>query len=129
MGKLIYVFDDDEAVCELMRVALESRGYVVGTTTDGKKALKMVLDKKPDLAVIDIKMPNLSGYELISLLKTTPNLADIPIIVITGVTAESRRSDEEWREKLGVQDFISKPFAPLELVQRIGEILGNKNLT
>ncbi len=124
MEKLIYIFDDDEEVCEIMRISLESRGYRVATSTDGETALKMVLEKKPDLMVVDIKMPKLSGYELISEVKKNPNLSDIPIIVITGITSESRRSNEEWKNKIGVQDFISKPFAPLDLIDRIEKIVG-----
>ncbi|MCX7766247.1 MAG: response regulator [Candidatus Sumerlaeia bacterium] len=126
MGKLIYVFDDDEEVCEIMRISLEARGYEVATSTDGEIALNMVQERKPDLMVVDIKMPKINGYELISRVRMNPNLADIPIIVITGVTSESRRSNEEWKTKMGVQDFISKPFAPLDLINRIEQILGTK---
>lgn len=125
MSKLVYILDDEEAVCELLRIVLESRGYSVATADDGEKGLKMIEEKKPDILVVDLKMPKLNGYELISRLKLNPELADIPIIVITSITSESERSDEEWREKMDVQDFISKPFEPLELVERIEKIIGN----
>ena len=125
MSKLVYVLDDEEAVCEIIRIVLESRGYSVATADDGEKGLKMIKEKKPDILIVDLKMPKLNGYELISQLKLNPELADIPIIVITSLTTESEHSDEEWREKMGVQDFISKPFEPLELVERIEKIIGN----
>lgn len=126
MAPLVYVFDDEEAICELMRIVLEGRNYKVGTATDGEKSLKMLLQKKPDIAVIDIKMPKLNGFELISKMKDNPDLADVPIIVITSLTSDSRRSDQEWKERLQVQDFISKPFEPLELVDRIEKVLGSQ---
>ena len=122
MGYLVYVFDDEESVCEIIRIVLESRGYEVETATDGEKGLEMVLNKKPDMLIVDIKMPKLNGYELISRVKMSSDLADIPIIVITSLTTESNHSDDEWRTRLGVQDFISKPFEPLELVERIEKI-------
>ena len=125
MSKLVYVLDDEEAVCEIIRIVLERRGYSVATADDGEKGLKMIKEKKPDILIVDLKMPKLNGYELISQLKLNPELADIPIIVITSLTTESEHSDEEWREKMGVQDFISKPFEPLELVERIEKIIGN----
>ncbi len=127
MSSLVYVLDDEESVCELMRIVLESRGYRVDTATDGKKGLKMIQDEKPDLVVVDIKMPKLNGFEVISSMKQDPNLKDIPIIVITYLTSESRRSDDEWKDKMEVQDFISKPFEPLELVERIERILGKQS--
>ena len=126
MGTLVYVFDDEESICELMRIVLEGRNYEVGTATDGDKSLKMLLHKKPDIAIIDIKMPRLNGFELISRMKENPDLAQVPIIVITSLTSDSRRSDKEWKERLEVQDFISKPFEPLELVERIEKVLGSQ---
>ena len=127
MSKLIYVFDDEESICEIMRLVLESRGYQVGTANDGQRGLQMVKEHKPNLIIVSIKMPKLNGYELISQMKMSPDLADIPVIVITSLTSESTRSDEEWQQSMGVQGFVSKPFEPLALVRRIESILGNHN--
>ena len=123
MNYSVYVLDDEEPVCEIMRIVLESRGFRVKTATDGEKGLRLVLDEPPDILLVDIKMPKLNGFELINKLKNDPQYASIPIIIITSLTSESRRSDNEWKEKLGVQDFISKPFEPLEMVKRIEAIL------
>ncbi len=125
MSRLVYVFDDEESICELMRIALESRGYKVKTANDGVEGLAMIKQEKPDLIIVSIKLPKLNGYELVSELKMNADYSDIPIIVITSLTSESTRSDEEWKESLGVQDFISKPFEPLTLIKRIESILGD----
>ena len=121
---IVYVLDDEESVCEIMRIVLESRGYDVKTATDGEKGLNLVLEKTPDILLVDIKMPKINGYELINRLKQNPEYSSIPIIVITSLTTDSRRSDDEWKDKLGVQAFISKPFEPLDMVKIIEEELG-----
>ena len=123
MEKLIYVVDDEKEVCELLRIALESRGYKVRTAFDGEQALKLIKKRKPHLLILDLKMPKMNGYEVINHLKSSQDFADIPIMVLTSLTQGSRRSDEDWKKSLEVADFITKPFEPLDIIKRVKKII------
>jgi CheY-like chemotaxis protein len=124
MSKLIYIVDDEKEICELLRIVLESRNYEVQVGYDGEDALMMIEKKKPDLLIIDMMMPRKNGYEVIARLKNIPETAQIPIMVLTSLTKGSRKSDEEWKKSLAVQDFITKPFEPLGILKRVQEIVG-----
>ncbi len=124
MGKLIYIVDDEKEICELLKIALETRKYQVQVGHNGDEAINMVHKKKPDLLMIDLKMPRMNGYEVIAALKSDKDLAEIPIMVMTSLTRGTGKSDEDWRKSLEVCDFISKPFDPVVIVQRVQGILG-----
>ena len=123
MEKLIYVIDDEKEICELLRIAFESRDYKVETGFNGETALKMIKKKKPDLLILDLKMPKMNGYEVINQLKSEKEYADLPIMVLTSLTQGSRKSDEDWKRSLEVEDFITKPFDPLDILKRIQKII------
>lgn len=123
MGKLIYIIDDEKEVCELLRLTLETRNYTVKTGNNGETALAMIKDKKPDLLILDLKMPIMNGYEVINILKTQKEYSDIPIMVLTIITKGSTKSDEDWKRSLEIEDFITKPFDPLEILNRVKKIL------
>jgi len=123
MAKLIYVIDDEKEICELIRISFETRDYDVKIGFDGETALKMVEEKKPDLLILDLKMPKMNGYEVINRLKSTEKFADIPIVVLTSLTKGSTKTDEAWKQSLEVEDFITKPLEPLDILQRVKKIL------
>jgi DNA-binding response OmpR family regulator len=123
MSKLIYIIDDEKEVSELLRLALETRNYKVMTGNDGEKCMAMIKRKKPDLLILDLKMPKMNGYEVINALKSTREYADIPIMVLTIITQGSTKKDEDWKQSLEVEDFITKPFDPLEILNRVKNIL------
>ncbi|MBN1901706.1 response regulator [Candidatus Sumerlaeota bacterium] len=127
-SKLIYIVDDEKEVSELLRLALETRNYNVKTGSDGEQAMTMVKQKKPDLLILDFKMPKMNGYEVVNALKSDKEYSDIPIMVLTIITQGSNRTDEDWKKSLGVDDFITKPFDPLVVVERVKHIL-EKNKT
>jgi len=124
MSKLIYIIDDEKEICELLKIVLESRNYEVQVGYDGSDALVMIEKKKPDLLIIDLRMPKINGYEVIARLKETQETAKIPIMVLTSLTKGSRKSDEEWKKSMDVQDFITKPFEPLGILKRVQNIIG-----
>jgi DNA-binding response OmpR family regulator len=123
MAKLVYVLDDDREICELMKITLEARGYEVGEAYDGEQGLDLIKKKTPDLVILDLKMPKLYGYELINRMRSDSTLTNVPIIVLTSLTKGSSRSDEEWAKSLGVQDFITKPFEPIDLIKRVESLV------
>ncbi len=116
----ILVVDDNEQNLELLVAYLDTLGCRVVTAADGVAALEKVRDKAPDLILLDIMMPRMSGFEVCRKLKTDPETRDIPIIM---VTALNELADIERGVESGTDDFISKPVSRLELVTRVKSLL------
>ncbi|WP_394921417.1 response regulator transcription factor [uncultured Robinsoniella sp.] len=113
MRKRILLADDEREIIELLRLYLEKDGYDVLAVGDGLSALQILRREKVDLAMVDIMMPNLNGYELIKAIRKEKNL---PIIVIS---AKGETADKILGLGLGADDYIVKPFDPLEVVARV----------
>jgi DNA-binding response OmpR family regulator len=116
MNKILIV-DDDPHIRELVRVFLRNDGFEVIEAADGVEALSKLDAVKVDLAVIDIMMPKMDGWELCQELKAT---FDIPILMLT---AKSETSQKLKGFQLGTDDYLVKPFEPLELVARVNALL------
>ncbi len=114
MSKILLV-DDEVDILEFLKYNLELEKFEVLVSSNGKDALKQ-LDKKPDLIVLDIMMPEMDGFELYQEIKNDKNYQDIPIIFLT---AKSGETDEIKGLNLGASDYIQKPISPKKLVARI----------
>jgi len=119
----VCVVDAEPDVCDLIRIALETRDIRVFCAHDGAKGLDLILKQRPDLVILDVLMPGMNGYELMARIRSVPEVAQTPIILVTSLTANSPISEEEWRERMDVADFITKPFEPLNLIQRVQRAL------
>jgi DNA-binding response OmpR family regulator len=109
----IFVVDDDVYLAEMVRQTLLSEGFAVTVFNDSREVLSSIENIKPDLILLDIKMPGLDGNNLLKIIRPK---YDIPVIILTGVTtAESMASSIE----LGADDYVIKPFHPVELIARI----------
>jgi len=118
--KKILIADDRSEVVELVKVTLEGEGYQTIDASDGREALEKIKREKPDLILLDIIMPRMDGFEVLSKVKKDPKTKDIPIIMLT---AKGQKSDQEKGEELGATGYIIKPFSPSALLKRIEEIL------
>jgi two-component system, OmpR family, response regulator len=116
MSKILIV-DDDSHIRELIRVFLRNDGFEVIEAVDGVEALSRLDSVKADLAVIDVMMPNMDGWELCQELKAT---YDIPVLMLT---AKGETSQKLKGFQLGTDDYLVKPFEPLELVARVRALL------
>ena len=113
----ILVSDDEKEILEIIELYLDKEGYNIITASDGNKALEIInSDIELHLAILDIMMPGMDGYKLIKEIRKRYN---IPVIFIS---AKNRDSDKILGLDLGADDYISKPFNPLELVARVNEI-------
>ena len=121
----VLVVDDNAQNLELLVVYLESLGCKIATATDGIKAMEKVRQVPPDLILLDIMMPRMSGFEVCRKLKSDPQTRDIPIIM---VTALNELSDIERGVECGTDDFISKPVNRLELTTRVRSLLRVRHL-
>ena len=126
MAGTICIIDDNKEICELIRITLETRDYKVIEAYDGEKGLNLVKKKRPDLIILDLKLPKMNGYEVLNHLQNSAECRNIPVIVLTVLTKGSRKSDEEWGKSMGVEDFITKPFNPLDILKRVRNLLDPK---
>jgi two-component system cell cycle response regulator DivK len=122
---VILIVDDEEDLCHLLKLAIQHIDCEILIAYDGRQALDMIEERKPDLMLLDIKMPNVNGYEVLSRIQQNPDLNDIRVIVMTSLTADDQTdTDEGWAVRLGVEQFISKPFAADKFVEIVGHQLG-----
>jgi DNA-binding response OmpR family regulator len=115
--KKILVVDDEPKIVHLARDYLEHAGYTILTASDGKSALAEARSNKPDLIVLDLRLPKLDGLDVTRALRKESN---VPIIMLT---ARAEESDKLVGLELGADDYITKPFSPKELVARVRAVL------
>jgi two-component system, OmpR family, alkaline phosphatase synthesis response regulator PhoP len=122
----ILIADDNVQNCELVDAYLAEDGYEMSVAYDGAQAMKRVEELQPDLVLLDIMMPKLSGYEVCEWIKSNPQTKDIPVLM---VTALSEQGDIEKAVKAGCDDFLTKPINSLELKTRVRSLLRVRHLT
>jgi DNA-binding response OmpR family regulator len=113
----ILVIDDDKKIVELIRLYLQKDGYDVLVAYDGREALDIARQKKPDLVVLDLMLPVIDGLDVCRILRAE---SKVPIIMLTARTTES---DKLLGLDLGADDYVTKPFSPRELLARIRAVL------
>ena len=113
MGFSILVADDEQGIIDFVTLYLEKDGYTVFTATDGENAWACIQQEKIDLAILDIMMPKMNGYQLIKKIRAEKNM---PIIFLT---AKDASADKVLGLDIGADDYVTKPFDPLELVARV----------
>jgi DNA-binding response OmpR family regulator len=118
---LVLVADDDEDILDLVTFRLEHSGYAVIQARDGEEALERAMNELPDLAVLDVMMPKVDGFELTRRLRAEAVTSRMPIIVLT---ARAQDADVQRGFDAGADDYIRKPFSPEELRARVQAILG-----
>ncbi len=114
----ILVADDDEAICDTVEDALHLAGYTTIRARHGQEALDQIRKQRPDLAILDVNMPKLNGFELVQKMRTLG--IDTPIIFLT---ARHNREDVVSGLKIGADDYVKKPFGIEELLLRVSVIL------
>lgn len=119
-GKTVLIVDDEPAIREMIAVALEMADYECLEAEDAREAHTLIVDKQPDIILLDWMLPSTSGIELARRLKKEETTADIPIIMLTAKVEE----DNKIRGlEVGADDYITKPFSPRELIARLKAVL------
>ncbi|MFN2156094.1 MAG: response regulator, partial [Anaerolineae bacterium] len=118
--KRILIVDDDPEICRLVEFALQQAGFAVLIAEDGQKGLAMAREHQPDVAILDVMMPSMHGYELCRRLRADPRTAEAGIIILT---ARSQPIDEQAAMKAGADLFVAKPVVLSELVERVQALL------
>jgi diguanylate cyclase (GGDEF)-like protein len=122
---VVLVAEDSLVVRALLRAQLRDRGYVVVEAADGEQALARAREAEPDVILLDVEMPRLDGFGVLSVLKRDPRLSDVPVVFITGrtTTEDAIRGLEQ-----GAHDYLRKPFEAAELAARVHAALRTKRL-
>ena len=118
--KSILVVDDEPTIRRLVRAALDGRDYRLIEAADGLSALEMARRERPDLILLDLALPQLSGTEVCRQLKAAPATADIPVLLLTGMVQQTKRGAAL---AAGAHGCIEKPFSPRALTAQIAELL------
>ena len=114
--KQILVVEDDPNIAELLLYNLEKNGYGVVVADDGEKGLALARKARPDFVILDLMLPGIDGIEVCQSMRRDPDLADVPIIMLTARTGET---DVVVGLTVGADDYIPKPFSPSVLMARI----------
>ena len=122
MKEKILIVEDNPQNMRLIEMVLKAKGYALLKATDGEEALDVALRKRPDLILMDIQLPKLSGLEVTRRLRKTSAFSHIPIIAIT---AYAMKGDKEKVIESGCDAYLSKPFHTHELTEVIAEMLHN----
>jgi DNA-binding response OmpR family regulator len=120
-GSMVVLADDDASVTSIVRRALERNGLTCELASTGRDALNLITKLKPCAAILDVNMPTIDGFEVLSRTRSTPELARTRIILLTGSEQES---DVIRGFTLGADDYVSKPFNPMELTIRLMRVIG-----
>ena len=120
MAKRVLVVDDDPDVCSLVKSALFMKGFEVVTASDGFQASAQAMHYRPDLIVLDVMMPKMSGFQVCQNLRRMEQFKKTPIVFLT---AKDSPDDEAWGLKMGGSHYITKPFEIHELVAIVTQVL------
>lgn len=123
MSKRILVVDDEEDIVVTLTALLEMKNYETLVARNGQEALDLLETERPDLIVLDLMMPKVSGLQVCKTLKADPEMKDIPILVLSAIGQNSDKSEEFWKLGLQSDDFIGKPFDANVVLGRIEYLL------
>jgi Response regulators consisting of a CheY-like receiver domain and a winged-helix DNA-binding domain len=116
----ILIAEDEKDIRELIAFTLRFAGFDVLLATNGVEAVEVAEAERPDLVILDVRMPRMSGYEACRRLKENPQTASLPIVFLS---AKGQDSEIQQGLESGAEEYILKPFAPDELIQQVRDIL------
>lgn len=120
--KKILLVEDDDALASVYQTRLEAEGFLIKRVPNGEDALASALEYKPDLILLDVMMPKVSGFDVLDILRNTPDTASVKIIMLTAL---SQDSDRERAQSLGVDDYLVKSQVVIaDVVSKIKDHLG-----
>jgi len=116
----VLIVDDDPDVLRLICLSLKIEGFETIEVTDALQAHLLIEQENPDLIVLDIMMPYISGWEFLKVLRSNPETASIPVVILS---AKAQQADMAYGNTLGATTYVTKPFSPEELAETIKKIL------
>jgi two-component system, OmpR family, alkaline phosphatase synthesis response regulator PhoP len=123
MTARILIVDDEPSIVMPLEFLMRREGYDVATAADGETALRAVAEQAPDLVILDVMLPHMSGFEVCRALRADPRLRGLRILMLS---AKGRESEVEKGLGLGADAYVTKPFSTRELVARVRQLLGGE---
>jgi len=121
MTKTILIVEDDKFLRELIAQKLIKEGYEISKATDGEQGIKKIKEERPDLVLLDLILPGIDGFEVLTRIKTDPALAQIPVIILSNL---GQSEDVDRCLKLGATDYLIKAhFTPDEIIEKVKNAL------
>ncbi|QMU58143.1 MAG: response regulator [Boseongicola sp.] len=121
MSGHVLLIEDEPNIIEAMRFILSRDGWHVDIHSDGATAIDAVKTRNPDLIVLDVMLPNRSGYDILNDLRAASETKNLPVLMLT---ARGQKKDRELAEKLGASRFMTKPFSNVEFLDAVRELAG-----
>ena len=117
----VLLIEDEPNIIEAIRFILSRNGWRVDTHSDGETALDAIRKRTPDLVILDVMLPNRSGYDILHDLRSDAATRTLPVLMLT---ARGQRKDRDLAEKLGASRFMTKPFSNGEILSTVRELAG-----
>ena len=121
ISKKILIIEDDPSFSRAINHIIEKEGYDVVTATNGMTGLRMAKEENPDLLVLDVMLPGLDGFEICNRLRSEPETASLPIIMLS---AKGQEADKATGLKVGANEYLTKPVDRVLLLDKIASLLG-----
>ncbi|MGE5619950.1 MAG: response regulator transcription factor [Sphingomonadaceae bacterium] len=118
--KKLLLIDDEPAIRTLVRLVMEGDGWHVLVASDGNQGLALAREQHPDVILLDVALPDLSGLEVCRQLKSDPDTASIPVAMLTAMAQET---DRRAAMSLGADDYVTKPWRPAALIAKVTSLL------
>lgn len=120
MADTIFIVEDDQDIAEVLRFNLEQKGYKIEWDVSGERAYEKIIKKIPDLLILDISLPGISGIEICRYLKSNPKTKKMPIMMLT---ARIEQKDRYEGIVAGADDYITKPFTLKDVLKRVDKLI------
>lgn len=121
MGKRVLLIEDEQNIIQAISFILSRDGWTVSTHADGSTALSEVIRRAPDIVILDVMLPNRSGFDILQDLRANPATKDTPVLMLT---ARGQKRDRELAERYGASRFMTKPFANSDVLDSVRELAG-----
>lgn len=121
MTKRVLLIEDEPNIIEAIRFILSRDGWAVDTHSDGSTALEAVRRRTPDIVILDVMLPNRSGYDILQDIRADDGTRCLPVLMLT---ARGQKKDREMAERFGASRFMTKPFSNAEVLSSVRELTG-----
>ncbi|OGS45302.1 MAG: hypothetical protein A2539_08770 [Elusimicrobia bacterium RIFOXYD2_FULL_34_15] len=120
MNKKILIIEDEKKINQLLAINFTGEGFRVDTAMNGEQGLEKIEKFKPDIVILDVRLPLIDGWEVCKRIKENPKHKDIPIVMLTAL---AQKSDMEKAKLVGADDFVGKPFEINMVTEKVKELL------
>lgn len=122
MGKHVLLIEDEPNIAEAIRFILTRDGWQVSTYAGGEGAVQTVQAQRPDVLILDVMLPGMSGFEILSQLRAMPEFADLRVLMLT---AKGQGRDRETAEQMGADMFMTKPFSNADILASVRALVAS----